>query len=193
MRRTIFTDPPDSLSSAPAADAKIEVTASRSSTSCHLLSAKVTLASGLLTTQSSRTRFGPWTVRAVPAVDFVGEDGRDAAALRRVDDSRGPRQKIGDDTVLEVKGKLRIGGQVRQPVRVVVRGSHLSKCRRPADRTRSRSVAARRTADPGGDVDRTIQGRRGGVDGQRLATVLSHGLAAWPSVGRPSISAGLPG
>jgi hypothetical protein len=49
-------------------------------------------------------------------VVFVDEVDEYSTTLFRIGDNRGHRRQIGDDPVLEVEDKTRLGGQVGQPV-----------------------------------------------------------------------------
>jgi hypothetical protein len=77
--------------------------------------------------------------------------------------------------VLEVEGELRLGGQVGQPVAGL--GSRdPAQVDVVAQPVEGDLDPPRLTGTPtrGGDVDRAILDRRGGIDGQRLAYVLPH-------------------
>jgi len=117
----------------------------------------------------------PWAVRAAPAVELLDEDGQDAPALRRVDDDRGRRREVGDDAVLEVEVEPRVGGQVGQPVAGLGPGdpAQVDVVAQPVEDDLDPPRLAR-TPARGGDIDRAVLERRGGIDGQRPANVLSH-------------------
>ena len=46
-------------------------------------------------------------------VELVDEFGEHATALVRIAYHRGGRRQVGNDTVLEVKGQMRVGGEVQ--------------------------------------------------------------------------------
>ena len=77
---------------------------------------KASLASGLCSTQSSRTGVGHEPVRAMAVVELVHEDGEHLPALHRIGDARGRRRQVGHNAVLEMERELRPGSEVGQPV-----------------------------------------------------------------------------
>ena len=58
----------------------------------------------------------PPAVGSISKVEVVDEFGKDSTAVRWIGDDLGLGREISDDIVFEVKGEMRITGQVGQPV-----------------------------------------------------------------------------